>query len=378
MLSIGEVYLQNLPEQTRLCADISADGRGTTLWFGLEPDQAHYLCAERSDAFVMALLPMAMRRGSDIHFQTPMSRRLRYQLENYLVPTLAGAGDLYHPIRLHGPVTDEPVKNEGAVGTGFTGGVDSLYTIMTHGADSDYPVTHLAVFNAAFFGETKRLETFRRVCRETRKFAEEMQLNTVFLDNNLADALPERMLDVYSFRNIACAMALQGLFSQYLLSSGGDVSRFQLDLRESSRYDMLTISCAQTDSLAIHWSGSPVKRFRKLEELADWEPAQRWLHSCMRAPLGASNCGNCLKCVRDLCSLYAQDNLEKFSAVYDIPAFYKALPQRFAVVLSNPTTLSYRETLDAMKERGKTIPAISYRMAEQFLRAEKNVKGNQT
>lgn len=88
MLQIGNLYLQHTDGQARLCADITLNGRGTTLWFGVNEAQAEYLCPQRSDAFVMALLPTAMRGGYSITCETPMSERLHYQLENYLIPTL--------------------------------------------------------------------------------------------------------------------------------------------------------------------------------------------------------------------------------------------------------------------------------------------------
>ena len=151
MLNIGKLYLQHTDGQVRLCADIALNGRGTTLWFGVDEKQADYLCHDRSDAFVMALLPTAMRTGQDIVCQTPMSERLHYQLEQLLIPSVCAAGTLYHPIHIQAPLMAEKVNSKGAVATGFSGGVDSLHTIMTHGKDSAYPLTHLTLFNLGVF-----------------------------------------------------------------------------------------------------------------------------------------------------------------------------------------------------------------------------------
>lgn len=368
MFHIGAIYRKESEGQARLCADISADGRGTTIWFGIDPAHRDDLCDQRSDAFVMALLPTAMRKGQDLSCETPMSRRLHYHLENDFVPALTQAGELYHPIRIHAPLTERPVKNKGAVGTGFTAGVDSLHTVMTHGPKSDYPLTHLAVFNI-FFGGTQHRAAFLQTCRAAASFGEEMGLSMVFLDNNLEDALPERLKDVHSFRNIACAMALQGLFSQYLLSSGYSVERFKLELHESAFFDLLTVSCAQTESLNIHLAGCAMHHIQKLEALSGWEPSYRWLHSCVRVPVGRPNCGTCRKCIHNLCALYALGKLEQYQEVYDIPAFRKMLPQRLAVILASLPSERAQDTIDAMKARGISIPAVSDRMAEQFRRA---------
>ena len=145
--------------------------------------------------------------------ETPMSQRLHYQLTNYLIPSLCAAGELYRPVSIRAPLTAERVPNRGAVGTGFSGGVDSLYSVMTHGPDCDYPLTHLALFNVGVFEGPGFREGFRRSCGNAREFANKLGLELVCLDSNISQVLPERFLDVYSFRNLAGAMALQGLFS---------------------------------------------------------------------------------------------------------------------------------------------------------------------
>lgn len=274
MLSIGQVYLQECEDQTRICADLSLNGREMTLWFGVDSSQQQYLCDTRSDAFVMALLPTAMRGGQDIVCHTPISSRLKYQLEYYLIPALTATGDWYHPIRIHAPMENKPVPNAGGVGLGFSGDVDCSYSLMTHGEGSAYPVTHLAVFNlGAFEGETSRA-SFCNACKNTRIFAREQGLELVGLDSNINDVLPEQYLDVCSFRNLSGALALQGLFSVYLLSSGHDVAGFALDVHNASRFDLLTVHCTQTESLTVYLSGSQIKRCDKLAALADWNPAQ--------------------------------------------------------------------------------------------------------
>lgn len=369
MLTIGKVYLRTVENQARLCADIMLNNRGTTLWFGVDEAQEDYLCADRSDAFVMALLPTAMRGGHDISCETPMSERLHYQLENYLIPSLCAAGDLYHPMSIRAPLASGCVETKGGVGTGFSGGVDCLYSILTHGTGSDYPVTHAAVFNVGVYEGPGFREGFRKACRNARQCVEDMGLELVGLDSNISQVLPERFLDVYSFRNLAGAMALQGLFSVYLLSSGHDVANFSFDLHNSATYDLLTVHCAQTESLRFYLSGAQVTRAKKLEILSDWEPAHRWLHLCIFGHAGEKNCGHCKKCARDMTTLYALGTLDRFGAVFDIPTYQKALPQRIGFVLANRGNHLYDETLSLLERNGTPIPPAAYACEKQFRRA---------
>lgn len=356
MLNIGELYLQHTDGQVRLCADVALNGRGTTLWFGVDEKQGDYLCGDRSDAFVMALLPTAMRTGQDIVCQTPMSERLHYQLEQLLIPSVCAAGTLYHPIHIQAPLTAEKANSKGAVATGFSGGVDSLHTIMTHGKDSPFPLTHLTLFNVGVFEGAAYRQGFQISCRNAQGFAEEMGLELVGLDSNLPQVLPERFLDVFTYRLLAGALVLQGLLSTYLISSSYDLGTFRFDLHDSGTHDFFLIHCAQTESMSVYDPGVQIKRVQKIRELAEWEPAHRWLHFCIFGHVGEKNCGRCKKCARDISTLYGLGALERFEAVVDIPAFRRTLPQQLGLVLANRGENLYDEAASWWKPAMPKFP----------------------
>lgn len=366
MLHIGNTYMQRMDGQTRLCADISIDGRGTTLWFGVNEAQEACLCPNRSDPFLMALLPTAMRGGHDIQYETAASARLCYQLENYLIPAVSSVGSLYHPIHIHGPLTAQRIINQGGVATGFSGGVDSLYSILTHGPDSEYPLTHLAVFNSGVFEGAGFRASFRRALSNAERFAAENGLSAIGVDSNVSEVLPERFLDVYSYRNLACALALQGLLSVYLLSSGHDAANFSFDLHNSATYDLLTNHCAKTETMTVYLSGMQATRCDKLKALSQWSPSYRWLHPCFSSLSGMQNCGHCIKCIMTLVPLYALDALDQYRAVFDIPAFKRSLPQRIGFALANRSNHLLGEGVSLLEKSGKPIPPAAYVCEKQF------------
>lgn len=377
MLNIGELYLQHTDGQVRLCADIALNGRGTTLWFGVDEAHTDCLCTDRSDAFVMALLPTAMRTGQDITCQTPMSERLHYQLEQLLIPSVCAAGKLYHPIHIQGPLTAEKVKSKGGVGTGFSGGADSLHTIMTHGKDSPFPLTHLTLFNVGVFEGAAYRQGFLKSLENAQPFADEMGLELVGLDSNLPQALPERYLDVFSYRLLSGALALQGVMSTYLVASSYDLGTFHFDLHDSGTHDFLLIHCAQTESLSLYDSGVQMKRVQKIKELADWAPAHRWLHFCIFGHVGEKNCGRCKKCARDISTLYGLGVLERFAEAVDVPAYKKTLPRQLGLVLANRGESLYDEAAKLVEASDVKIPQAAYVYAEQFQKAMKNLQEEQ-
>ena len=191
----------------------------------------------------------------------------------------------------------------------------------------------------------------------------------VCVDTNFYEALPERFLDVYSFRNLACALALQGLFSVYLLSSGHDAGNFRLDLRNTASFDLLTVACAGTETMAVHPSGTQVKRWQKLEALADWAPSWRWLHPCIYGSTGDVNCGRCKKCARDMTALFALGVLDRYSRVFDGEEYRRHMAARMGFVLAERDDHLYDETLALLEKKKIAIPPAAYVYEKQFRRA---------
>lgn len=376
MLRIGRSYILKKEGDSYLCADIAFDQQETTLWFAVDEIFEDSLSVGRSDAFVMALLPKAMKDGQDIMCEDPISERLCYQLNHYLIPTLAFEGSCYYPIRINAPFTQKKYLGKRAVATGFSGGVDSLYTIMRHNVECEYPITHITVFNCgtAVFNST---DAYAEGCQRAKNFGKEQGIEVVCVDTNIHKVIWERYDKVYSFRLIACALALQGLFKIYLLSSGPNAAEFELDLQICDRYDLLTVNCASTESLCFYLSGMETKRGKKLELLTDWEPSWRWLHPCTRAAITSHNCGQCKKCICDQTTLYALDRLGRYEAVFDVDYYLKHLPQRIGFVLAKSGSRSYAETQQLLQERNVLIPQTAYIYAEQFRRAMHSQEGTE-
>ena len=220
-IHIGKSYLEHLPAddtqeaQTRLCSRIRIGNHETVLWFGVGAEQETALSIGRADAFVMALLPAAMRQSLDIVCDDPMSLRLHHQLMHDLVPAITYNGDMFHMIRINAEVSSEKISSTGVTATGFSGGVDSLYSVCMHGSDSLFPVTHLAVFNSGVFeGKKYRLE-FLKACKNCGRFADENGLETIYVDSNLYELLDENYIQVATYRLLACALSVQGMVLLY-------------------------------------------------------------------------------------------------------------------------------------------------------------------
>ncbi len=353
-LRIGTPYVRRSPEQVSLCAQITLQGETKEAWFSVEPEFAEYLTEDRLDAFVVGFLPTAMKLGADIYCEAPVTRRLKYQLEQYLIPTMTANMDRYRPIGLHAPLTDAPLDCKGAVGTGWTGGVDSMYTLMTHLHSKERKLTHLLIANVGTLESDQNTELLHYMTRKAREgIGQELGLPVVAVDSNLQLLQTDHYLSVAAFRLPAAVLAMQKLFAVFLHSGTYEFQRFAFVAENSAYYELFPLSCFETDCTVFYSTGSHVSRTQKLRELSDFPPAKAYLHPCIYVK--RSNCGTCGKCIRTMGALYALGTLEAFEQVFDLEDFTLHKEDRLAAILAKKESQHYGEVLAVMKERGMEL-----------------------
>ena len=326
ILHISQPLVSRQNGKVRVSAKVTIENE-QILWIEFDEVYAEYVCWERSDAFLLAVLPIAMRRGMDVECEAPVGEELLYQLREYLLPALEKGDRRIHAVQIRAAV-DKMRYHGMAVGTGISCGIDSLYSIC-HAMNSEYPnlkLTHLAVFNVgAFFKKDGGQFAFQ--CNLARNFACEHGLKLVVANSNFTlydfpGKLEHRLTHVYN--NAFAVFALQKLWKVYYYSSGFDYSQFSTKGNfdsPPSRYDLLFWNVVSTSQLRFYNSGGAVTRYQKTVDLVDYEPAFRYLNVCIKED--GQNCGECFKCKRTLVTLDALGALDKFDGVFDIMR-YKA------------------------------------------------------
>lgn len=255
MIQINKSYLSCLGGINSLCADVVIDKRETiTLRFSLSKEKTAGLCVGRGDAFVMALLPMAIHGRHEVVCEDPVSDRLQYQLNQDLIPALTLESDRKNRCFAHitAPLAIEKYKGACAVAAGFSDGPAFFRTLKRHGRSSLYPLTHIAVWNL----EGKAgAEDFQKSCRQAAVLAREQGLETLFLSSNLGEVLDEKLDAVSVFREMACALALEPMLGMYLCSSDRYAPVFRYDAQNCAAYELLIVELAATESLRFYLSG---------------------------------------------------------------------------------------------------------------------------
>jgi len=350
MIKISRLALSDRGAWTRLCADIDCDGVKTALWFEVENRFASYLCPERSDAFVLALLQWAMKYGHDIECETPMTDRLYVSLVGQFLPAFYRANGFErnkdklgdgcgYPVQITAQTAPEVERiGQGAIGTGVSTGVDSLHVFAMHPE-----ITHACLWtgigaNGGEEGE-RRSRAWEESIRHSAEFCDYVKIPLIVGRTNFFDSgcLPGLQWSYYTtFGNLFCIFALQKLWKTYYIASdcGIEHFNFRISLEEDpAHYEFFLFPNVALNHMTIFMDGADCTRVDKVRDLVKYEPAHKYLNTCWlwdKQSLHRNCSCHCPKCMRTMLSLYGFDALDEFRTVYDVDYFKKHFDQYVA------------------------------------------------
>ena len=345
-------------------ADFQCGTDTNTLWFKVPSAYQDYVVSERGDAFLVGLLLYAMVRGEDIQIECPISEKLFYNLTNHLIPALSIANPKWRRVTiLPCKLESESINSGNAVGTGFSGGVDSFCTIYEHFADPqcppNYRLTHLVFLNVGSHGDYggKASETlFKSRFEYMKAFPKECGLDFVMVDSNLSEILQMKFVATSCIRSMAPVLLLQKLFRVYLFSSTSRIDQFRMMPNDDGDYQMLILSMLSTESLSLYSSGIQYTRVEKTAIISGYEPTWRHLNVCVK---GCVNCSKCYKCTRTMLTLDILGVLDRYAGVFDLSLYRKNKISHLANVLARKGTRDQGyldEIHDEIVSRGIQIP----------------------
>ena len=369
---IEKPILKQTPEEVSLSATVAFQGREENCFYSVPAKYADFADAESSNCFLVGMLYPAMRYGEDMHVEGPVSARLLYNINEYLVPLMATCDPRLKRIKVTAESTDDrgsPAAK--AVGTGFSGGIDSFATIYEHFARPEpegFRLTHLFFFNVGAHGIPRKpgdMEAIERQFRaryeKFRGFPDEVGLPFVPVDSNVHAFHPWGHLEVATFATVSAVMFLQrGMRRYYLASSGHTYRQLWKFLGDGGRPDaiervnMMLLPWLSTESLDLVDDGNLYDRSQKTALVADYAPAAKYLNVCYGHDTLDTNCSVCPKCVRTLLTLDILGRLEAFSGVFDV-ARYRREARRRAIadaIVGEKRNLFAKHLMDLARERG--------------------------
>ena len=364
MLTIYPPEIIERENETVLQAAFECGNTKDTLWFSTTKDFGRYLCHERGDAFLVAMLLYAMKRGVDIRILAPISERLYYTLTKHFVKVIADMFPGYHRVQIIAEIATGQLENAGGVGTGLSCGIDSFCTVIEHTDEScppNYRLTHLTFFNVGAsgdYGGDHARDLFHQRIEAVRPCADELHLPLVTLDSNISEILGMNFVKTHTYRNVAAVLALQKLFKIYYYSSGYSLRQFEFNHSDSSHYDVYALDMLSTDTTKFFSSGEIYSRVEKTEIVSTHPLSYKYLNVCVAAE---TNCSRCHKCQRTLVTLDLLGKLDLYDKVFDLNDYWTHRSKYFGLVLSGrKNDLFKQEIYDAIKQDKFHIPFSAY------------------
>ena len=327
------------------------------IWLSVEDEHADMLSDDVYDAFVLIPLYIAMYYKQDLHIHGSVSKKLYKNVVDYFQYILCG----FSPDLSRVNVSVDGFKiadgNPSVIGTGFSCGVDSLSTVYDRYVkedDPDYRINALFFLDTGWHGDVHEEESIR-LCMEhystNKKAADELGLPLYLVRTNFHAFIYEIYYGVVGkmgyLANYSCALGLQRAVKKYYISNALSYEQilifgYHFKGKDFSEYsESYSVPLIQTEKINLVIDGCQYERSQKVEKLADWEIAQKYLTPCaMKSFKGreahADNCSECVKCLRTLLPLEALGKLKNFSRVFDVGKYRKlARKYKFDVVFNN-------------------------------------------
>ena len=324
----------------------SANTHPATAWFSY-PEKYQSYISGRVDAFVTALLPLAMALGEDIQTHGALSPRLEYGLYEYQSAFHLWNPDVFHLVNINcdqiTPLAEDQAGNETLAF--FSGGVDSCYSLMSHLPENqplvDYQVRY-ALFVHGFDIPLQDEKTFNLA---VHTFQEELPASVELIPckTNLHYLMTGAVKWPFAHGGplIASGLILDGLVKNLIIPAS-----YSLDELEPWGSTPLVDYWLSTETIESFHHGADAERIEKIEAIAAWQPAHKMLRVCINAKerKGVKNCSRCEKCTRTMGMLKmvgALSNFKTFNRSFSIWDFLNWVPDYTSIAVWAPYMMKY-------------------------------------
>lgn len=324
------------------------------LWYEFESEYLRFANDDICDAAIVCLLPYAMFKRFNIQTTVPVSEKLLYSVNNYLIPTIAQNIDIYGDITINAPARNIDYAGKHA-GTGVSGGVDSFYTILknidSHPDESYKNIDTLCIFNVGSHGNG---DNGRNLFNQRRENAYNIsnELNRKFLcvDSNVDELYKDfGFEETHVFRTLSIPLLFQYYFSTYYFSSSFQAKLFNFDENDPSYYDIFILPNISTENLSFVSVGLEVNRIKKVDFISKFNVVQRYLNVCAGGSF--KNCSVCFKCKRTILDLYLVNRLDLFDKCFNVELFKKHKNFYLQYAYSNKHDVDMMEIYNELKKR---------------------------
>lgn len=305
----------------------SEEGSNKILWFSLQSKYSS-MVSDSADAALVGLLLPAMLQGDDIYIDAKVSQELLWNLLDPYQTLVINALPFLKKISIKARNLRRVESNPAGIATGFSGGIDSFYTLTRYYSDQtpdNLRLTHLLFNNVGSHGNKNEI-LFNQRYDELSAVSRMTGLPFIKVNSNLDtfydDALHFEL--THTIRNTSVVYMLQNGIKTYLYSSAVPFHDMVLvsgkKLVSMAYYDPVALPYLSHEGLRVLSSGSHLDRAQKTHEVSKNTISYSLLNVCTST---AKNCSACDKCMFTQFTLEITGRLERYSGVFDLSVYRK-------------------------------------------------------
>ncbi|SDL41093.1 hypothetical protein SAMN04488034_10414 [Salinimicrobium catena] len=367
MIIIEKPELQKDGKEVLLSTRFQVEGEHNILWYRFSSKFEDYLVTESLDASLVGLLFLGLKTGNDIKLNGPVSARLLYTINHYLIKALCLANNEFKEIKIIADSLNHEDMNLGSTaGTGFSCGVDSFATYFSHsGEHSPFDIKYLTFFNVGShgdFGGEKARKVYQKRLRSVNTFAEKAGKKVISIDSNLSEILKLNFQKTNTYRSASCILNLQKLFKNYYYASSFPLDQFNLNSVDTSYYDLLNLSMLSTESINFFSSDIYWTRIDKTSFISQFPETYDFLDVCtnLRDEFNSKNCSTCDKCMRTALTLELLGKLHLYKNVFDLDIYQNNKNRYIGKVLGTKKENIFNKDLLRLLLKKRKISLIHY------------------
>ena len=301
------------------------------------------------EAIITAMLLPAMKTDSTIVADGPVSQRFLGNLP-VAQDILQTWDSSLHRVRVEGHSETQRLEaSNGRVGTFFTAGVDSFYTLIKHRQQ----ITDL-IFVHGYDIPLEQTALRAKTSAAIHQIASAYGKNFIELETNLGSFMARYAAGAgWVEFNMGPSLAAAGpLLSPALKRIYIASSETYANLFPCSSHPMLDPLWSSEQLEFLH-DGCEATRLRKVQIISEHEVAMEHLRVCWQNPNQAYNCGECEKCTRTMINLYVAGALDR-CRTFDRPLTIGQV-RRVGITERNRALYAplYAENLEALEQANR-------------------------
>lgn len=354
-------------DRIRISSDIIREGDSNiNLWFEVPAVVEPYLLEDCVDSFLVAVIPIASIKGTDIIVEGKVSERLLFSIQYQILPVLVKYDSKFQDITISTNNKKLKIKEnnlERHIGTGLSCGVDSFDSLISGINYEYYRIDTLTYFNVGSHRSTSGLndvesrELFWGRYKRVLECAKDINMPIIAVDSNLGHFLNNMGVSyvaIHIFCSFSAVLACGSYFEHYHYASGISIESFNVNKISigTVNIECFLTGCLSTEYLSFSISGLTKSRLEKIESICDSNIVQKHLNVCWNEE---GNCGVCEKCIRTQLELYSIGKLDLFDHVFDLTKFYSKLTRHLIYVYKRARIPYYTEIIREL-EKNDIVP----------------------